>query len=299
MRGVLAVVAFLLVVAAFATADPWGALGASAGVALVAIASVGAGLVLARWTAVLLALALVPAALERSGGLTFDSLFLIVSLVPFMGAAIAAGVAVGRQTGAQARRVATGALAVAAAGAGVGMALELRVVDEAPDAPIVVDDQAGGYGDVRIGMPLSEARLRLGPGVVRSSGTGPRPLDAGPRELSGPTSLPSYEHLAYRDLALMHDGMQVWGFVTMADDAETPAGVGVGDSLAVAERAYRNLSCSDFEVGEGGTPSHVACFGRLPAGPAIWFGGDGIDSIWIYEDRELTRGRTPIAPAGR
>ena len=298
-RLAFALVVYLLVGGAVLTANAWDPLGGALGAVVLAAASVALGLLLASWWAVLLGAPLTVIVvivtapddpLAPLGGLIVGATAAI---------AIAVGVAVAKLATRRVERAwprALGAAGMAAAGVATvgGLALELREFDDTPAAPVLLDERSGTYRGLRVGMPLEQARSMLGPGVDGDPGLSPAPLGEDHGDISGPSAMPGYRYLRYPSLVVMHERRKVSGYITTAGDAETRAGVGVGDSLSIAEKRYRPLDCDDVTFGDSTIPSYRACEGRLPSGPVIWFGGDPIDSIWVFSESEFERDLPPL-----
>ncbi len=112
--------------------------------------------------------------------------------------------------------------------------------------------------------------------------------------------MPLSEVWRYRELVVFVAGGRVLAYLTTDRSAQTAAGVGVGDSLAIAERAYAGLDCFGVTLGSDAVkPSYPACEGTLRSGDRLWFGGDPIDSIWVLENGPTAwQGGSPIVPRG-
>jgi len=61
--------------------------------------------------------------------------------------------------------------------------------------------------------------------------------------------------------------------------AATQAGVGIGDPLAKAKKAYPTLRCTEEQDGGEYSPDPAKCTGKLADGRFIWFGNDPIRMI--------------------
>ncbi len=326
MRTLLAVLALAVlaaVCAVLAFAVDWELLredAASAGVFIAA--AVGLGLLAARWkvlfAAVLPALAVLAAELrptQSTGALIVVAAGLaavaaLVCLIIGVGAAKLLG-RLGRRTGppvatptwgggarmapqsrpgaGAAIAAALGALLTVAATATVALSAyrEYRFVDDQPDRPLVVNEREASFRGVEVGDSVRRAREAFGPG--QRGGDDFEPLDADPDKLSTPMSMPDVEALRYRELAVFVARDRVRGFTTTDPDAETKAGAGVGDSLRVAKRVYRNLECDiETEGGDEITPAYPYCAGRLRKGVYLWLGGNPIDNITVLRDPDRT-----------
>lgn len=295
-REAAAAGAFVLCAALVLASDPWDPL-ADWGWPILLAACFALGLISARWRVLLAALALLPlGALNRAPepGLF---LFLVPLLALVACAAIAAGIGVHRliaRRRADAPRTAgLSILCIALTLLAAGVYLDQRVVDRRPSSPQLVDERSGSLRGIAAGQPIAQVLVRLGPPVVGSADVAPSPLGVG-ADLSGPSSMPAgWQTWRYRDIAVLHSRGKVRGYLTTDPRAQTAAGVGVGDSLAIARRAYSNLDCSGVSIGsDSSNPSYLACVGRLRSGDAIWFGGDPIDSIWVLRDSDLLHAGT-------
>ncbi len=326
MRTLLAVLGFVVfaaVCAVLAFAVDWELLREEVvGAGVFIAAAVGFGLLAARWkalfAAVLPALALLAAELrpdQRTGGMIAISaglaaLFAAVCLLIGVGSAKLLGrlgrrpgIPVGPQSwrgggtgigpltrpgaGAAAATV-LGAVLVLAATATVALSTyrEYRFVDDQPERPLVVDEREASLRGVEVGDPVRRARKVFGPGE-RAADTF-EPLGADPSKLSTPMALPSSDVLRYPELVVFVARGGVRGFTTTDPDAETKAGAGVGDSLRVAKRVYRNLTCdTETESGDQTTLAFPYCIGNLGGGVYLWFGGNPIDNITVLEDRDV------------
>ena len=291
--GLWAVAALALAVGFFVGADPWDPLAGALGFAAVAAAAFGVGLVAGSWKAPLAALLFVPLApLNRAEEPALYISIGIPALIFAAAVVIALGVGVRKLFDARRRseferrlRHAGACLSVAAIIAtGWGVYLDHRVVDRSPRHPRLVDDSRGTFGRIRLGMSIERVRRLLGPGKPGNPDWAPAPVGMDPNALSGPGSMRDYRELRYRDLVVFARKGIVRGFVTTARDAQTQSGVGIGDSLAVAEQRYGDINCSGVLTGsDSSNPSYRGCQRPLAGGGAIWFGGDPIDSLWIFE----------------
>lgn len=280
--------AFVVCAAFFLGADPWDPL-AGWGWATTLAAALALGLVVGRWTVLAAVLVLLPlATLNRTGE---PGLLLVVAL-PVLVAACAivmcAGLAVRSlvpRSGARYAALAAGALAGGAVAATAwGAYLDRRVVDRHPSQPVLVDDRSGALHGIVPGSSLTRARRVLGRGVVGSDDREASPLGVDAGGLSGPSSVPDWQTLRLHDLAILHTGDTVRGYVITDRSAQTQAGVGIGDSLVVARRRYANLACAGVTLGsDAARPDYLACVGRMRSGDELFFGGDPIDSIWVLQ----------------
>jgi hypothetical protein len=157
---------------------------------------------------------------------------------------------------------------------------------ESGEAPRIVDEQAGRYGDVRLGSSESDVRAAFGdPG----GGDGFFPLEAesyrGPISIASPDGrepiLLRYEHVAF----LLAPGHGVFALTVNDPDAVTLRGVGPGDPLDRV-REYERVRCGEAVAGEplfgGDTPTYPWCRARLDS-TEVFFGDDPIESVTLTE----------------
>jgi hypothetical protein len=152
---------------------------------------------------------------------------------------------------------------------------QVRPLDENGDRLVSVR-----YGGVGLGASRAAALAALGP-PPRSQGGSVAPLGddfdgiGGPPFIATPGS--SHEALRYRGVSVLLSDRRVHGFVITDGEAETREGVGVGDSLGLAEDRYPSLDCGIAEADEFRTFPY--CGGRIAARRWIWFGQDPIRVI--------------------
>ena len=324
MLTVLALLVFAAVCAVLAFAVDWELVREdTVGAGVFIAAAVGLGLLAARWkvlfAAVLPALAVLAAELrptQSTGALIALSAGLAaLAAVVCLLVGVGAGKLLGRLGRREGTAVATpprrgagasmaprtrpgagaaiaavlGALLAAAAVATVALSAyrEYHFVDEQPERPLVVDEREASFRGVAVEDSVRRARKAFGPGQLSKDAF--EPLGADPDKLSTPMSLPDVEALRYPDLVVFVARGRVRGFTTTASDAETKAGAGVGDSLRVAKRVYRNLECdTETNGGDEVTPAFPYCAGRLRDGVYLWLGGNPIDNITVLKDPDLT-----------
>lgn len=149
----------------------------------------------------------------------------------------------------------------------------------------------GTFRGITIGDSVARAGRLFGSPVRGDPNFAPTPVGVAAADLSGPSSMPNWQTWRYRDLVVFTDRGHVRGYLTTDPNAQTPAGVGIGDSLAVARRTYSHLSCFAVALGsDASNPSYLACDGTLTSGLAIWFGGDPIKSIWVTQNYDRIGG---------
>lgn len=297
-----ALAAYIACAAFVVAADLWDPLG-EWGWGLVLASSLALG-VTGRWPMLLAPLALIPLApLNR---MIEPELFTsgVYWLVGVCAVLVALGIglrALARRRGARAERGAAtaglGVICLTSALTAWGVYLDQRVVDRSPSGPLLVDERTGAFRGIRPGASASRALSLFGRPVHGPENFAPTPLDLEHDDVSGPSSLPSSEVWRYRELVVLVAGERVGGYLTTDPSAQTSAGVGVGDSLAIAERAYARLDCFGVTLGSDAVnPSYPGCEGALRSGDWIWFGGDPIDSVWVLETDAIGGpSRPPIA----
>jgi hypothetical protein len=149
----------------------------------------------------------------------------------------------------------------------------------------VIDAERGQYRGLRLGLREAEVLALVGPPVARAGvedvGT---PVGLDYEDFSGPYSTPAWHTWRYEGMAVFFLKRQLQGFLTTSDRSETREGVGIGDSLEVAERRYRGLECDEQTLGESSLPESAYCTAGFGEDRHIWFGGDPIDAIWVFRD---------------
>jgi hypothetical protein len=165
---------------------------------------------------------------------------------------------------------------------------QLRPLDESGE--VLIADDPGSFRAVRLGAPRVRVIAELG-SSTGSRGSSIAPIGEDFDHIGGPPFIATpgsrHETLRYRDTSVLLADDRVYGFVITDEDAETTAGVGVGDSLEVARDAYPSLDCGIARAGEYRTFPY--CGGSLGLGRWIWFGQDPIRSI-VLASTELATG---------
>lgn len=245
--------------------------------AIFVMASVGVGLVTGRKLAVLIAFALLAWLLP--GDLSGFQVFSICVLgVPFTMLCIGAGVLmhrVARRAGRRLRHQGYGAQGLGLALMAVGLLpfavathRHIAPVNRTPGHPIGVDPLNGTYRGVGLGSRYTDVV-----GTFGRSRRQPSPYRPGRQDLiSTRLTYPDVDFALYRtrvDSVLVTDA-----------DAQTHEGVGIGDNLRVAERAYPSLDCGVQSVGADGDFVPLPhCSGELAPGHWVSFSDDPIRSI--------------------
>ena len=86
--------------------------------------------------------------------------------------------------------------------------------------------------------------------------------------------------LRYRGMSFVTNNRRVYVIMSSLRGTRTLRGVGVGDALEDARRAYRRLTCSSASDAHG-DDTFPYCNGRLMPGRFIYFGGDPIGTIAV------------------
>jgi hypothetical protein len=147
-----------------------------------------------------------------------------------------------------------------------------------------IDELAGAYRGVALRDPRSAAIRAFGTPVSTTSPAYPIGVgfsDGGPllqRNPAGYDTRPDL--LRYEDVAFLSTPTPAGIHSIVVDDprAATQKGVGIGDPLAAARRAYPSLRCEAARnTLESPSPPH--CSGKLAEGRYIGFGKDPIRVI--------------------
>jgi len=148
-----------------------------------------------------------------------------------------------------------------------------------------IDELAGSYKGVALGDPRAAAIRVFGQPV---STTGPSsPIgsdfdDGGPLSQKNP---PGYDKkpdlLRYDGVAFLSTPTPAGIHSIVVDDprAATQKGVGIGDPLAAARKAYPTVRCHPEQDRGEYAPDPAHCSGMLAPGRWIWFGNDPIRVI--------------------
>jgi len=156
--------------------------------------------------------------------------------------------------------------------------------------PIAIEPAAGRYRGVGLGDHRARIETTLGRGAPEeSSDSGP--LDPPNEPFTGPNSVPS----SARDQAERYRGVSFHlgrsGRVDYVEiinrEARTPVGVGPGDSLSVAAKAYPTLQCGEDAGGADPPVPFPYCSGRLGPRRYVYLAstyqlsGVPITAIWL------------------
>jgi hypothetical protein len=272
--------------------------------AALALAHLGAGALADRWRIVAASAAVAAAAALAGEGL--EVFLAIVFGVPIAGVLLALGVGAGKLARRRARgderqliRVLAAVLATCALAPAAFAAFdELRPpVDDTPDDPLVLDPVRGTYRGIALGDRERALVRRVGRPERRGSNEPAEPLGEDYYEVGGPTThdIPpgDEETLRYRELSVFLVRGRVYGWVTTSERAETPEGIGVGDSRALVQERYPDADCY---IGNEGTEyvTFPVCEVELCSGRRLVFGGDRIKSVWLIAET-----RAALRPCAR
>jgi len=226
------------------------------------------GMAAASWWAVLAAAA--PLAWASQG-----SLALIIGALAVLpvAAVIALGVLLGRHF--KRRVVYTGVaiLALAFVPMATAAALARWPHDHQPAHPEPIDLATGSYAGVTLG-DSEQVALRKATEPLLGRSVHDLHRLAGVDGADAFSSAYATETFVYRDHALMIRNGKVVAIVITNPDAETSAGIGPGDGLALVPERYPTLRCEH----------HDGYSDEGPAGPPDCHGHVGDVGLWISED---------------
>lgn len=156
------------------------------------------------------------------------------------------------------------------------------IVSVAPEHPELVGLRVGSFRGVRLGEDTRAVVRTLGKPV--KWGDFPTPTDASEDAIppSGPGEAIS---LDYSDTAIDTAAGRVVWIVTISPRAQTSRGVGVGDSLAIARRAYPHLTCAPHDAGVDEAFGPPFCYAQMRPGVNIELIGDPILTIVVHGRR--------------
>jgi len=228
---------------------------------------------------------------------------------PVIVAVLALGVAGGR---AARRRVRTQQIASAMAACivlalAIGALDAIRApIDKHPANPLVVDWRKGRYEGIALRSTTTRVIERLGRPDRRGENEPSSPIGEDYYDIGGPTSFRSpgdaYStdtKLRFKRRSFFATNGRIYGWVTTSSRAQTPEGVGVGDSRDLVSKRYPEADCHTANEGSEYVTFPLcevrACSGRLLA-----FGGDPIKSVWLVAESRRGWGRclkpTPTTP---
>jgi hypothetical protein len=161
--------------------------------------------------------------------------------------------------------------------------------DVTPDDPLIVDWQRGTYAGVSLGSPVRTVVDRLGAPERRGDDEFFDAIDEGdggfgtfhaPREPRRPSDIAFLRY--QRDVFMTADG-SVAGWGTRDARAQTPEGIGIGDSRELVRRRFPQARC--FIENEGTEyVTYPVCQVRVCDGRLLGFSGEPISGVWVISD---------------
>lgn len=189
---------------------------------------------------------------------------------------------------------------------GAGFDCALPPADKHPEDPLTVDWREGSYEGVALRSSVAVLIARIGRPERRGSEEPAEPIGEDYYDIGGPTSFGSpgtgpgkNETLRFEGRAFFATGDRISGWVTTSSRAETPEGVGVGDSNEIVEKRYPDAECRTANAGTEYS-TFPLCEVRVCKGRRLAFGGDPIKSVWLVAESAEGWGRcmNPTAAAG-
>ena len=179
---------------------------------------------------------------------------------------------------------------LAAVLAGVLAVVGIRASDPGRPPGEHVNERAGVLRGVRFGDSVARVRALLGAPSDDEQGFFPGGSDfTGPPSISAPASdrasRAQPETLHYEDAAyLVSTTVGVFAMATLAEGAETRAGVGVGHPLSEVRERYTRVDCGEAVAGAprfgGRRPKYPWCRTRV-GNVVVFLGEDPIESITL------------------
>jgi hypothetical protein len=147
-----------------------------------------------------------------------------------------------------------------------------------------IDENRGRYGNVGIGAAPSDVVRAHGEPVYLGENDKHVPTGLDENDVAeGPNGLPAGPNsLAYPDSLFYLRRGSVVGFEVISPGAETLRGIEIGDSLDEARRVYPELECGEATAGGDPPDLFPYCAGRMAPGVHVWFGGDPVSSIVVF-----------------
>jgi hypothetical protein len=192
------------------------------------------------------------------------------------------------------RRPCPAALVLVVLGALVVGACDSDPNDRSGEQPLVLDSKRGIYERVRLGDRTARVIQLLGrperrgpnqPGLpIGEEGEDIGVLNAGSPDIG--RHVADFDNLRYKRRVFGTVGGRVTDWGTTDKRAETPEGVGIGDSRELVKRRYRQADCyiknEDTEY-----VSWPICEVRVCKGRLLGFGGSPIKSIWLAAETKV------------
>jgi hypothetical protein len=170
---------------------------------------------------------------------------------------------------------------------------ELAAGDRSSNEVRVLDWKRGTYEGVRLGDSAARLIRVIGKPGRRGRNEPIEPIGENFYDIGGLTNYGSpdtgarfdFETFRYRRRVFNVDGGKVTGWGTTDDRAQTPEGVGVGDSRELVERSYGGADCFIQKEGTEYATYPIrkvrVCKGRL-----LGFGGEPIGSLWLVAETQ-------------
>lgn len=174
-------------------------------------------------------------------------------------------------------------------------------IDKDPSNPLTVDWHQGRYEAIALRSSTATLIRRLGEPVRRGANERANPIGADYYEIGGPTAFRSpgdaYSKdtvLRYKRRSFFASNRRIYGWVTTDARAQTPEGVGIGDSRDLVTKRYPEADCRTANEGSEYV-TFPLCEVRVCTGRLLAFGGDPIKSVWLVaqSQRALERCRRP------
>jgi hypothetical protein len=168
---------------------------------------------------------------------------------------------------------------------------ELAAGDRNSNDVRLLDWKRGTYEGVRLGDSAGRLIRVLGKPRRRGGDEPIEPIGEDLYDIGGLTNYRSpdigarfgFEAFRYRRRVFNVDGGRVTGWGTTDQRAQTPEGVGVGDSRELVERRYADADCFIQNEGTEYT-SYPVCKVRICNGRLLGFGGEPIKSLWLVAE---------------
>jgi hypothetical protein len=256
----------------------------------------------ASWWFLAAAIPILAVSVISADGILAWAIFGAIISAPVVLGGLAAAIAAGRSAQrrgvpAQTLAVATGSLICFAVGIGVLDAIRTPV-DKHLGNPLIVDWRKGTYEGIALRSSTERLVDELGRPQKRGTNESAEPIGEDYYDIGGPTAFRTPgrgetkdEALRYKRRAFFATDGRIAGWVTTSQRAETPEGVGVGDSRELIKQRYPQANC--YTANEGSEyvtfplcEIRAVCRGRLLA-----FGGDPIKSIWLIAETTTGWGR--------
>jgi hypothetical protein len=147
-----------------------------------------------------------------------------------------------------------------------------------------IDETRGLYGDVGIGAAPADVVREHGEAAELGENDSHAPTGLDENDVAhGPNFIPAGPRsLAYPDAIFYLRNDAVVGFEVIGSGARTLRNIEIGDSLDDAREAYPELQCDEGSTGTDSPDSFPYCAGKMATRVHVWFGGDPITSIVVF-----------------